>query len=160
MKKIILFILIMLIIIFGIYNKQQTIEEEETTYVINGTEKIVNGYEDIEGEFVSRIYKIGYNSILLLDTKDMTQDILENRKGNGVLIIERVIGIVDDDKEGDGIILNTSDKDHNYISYRNVNFETRNGTIILSYFVYNPNTNYVDDVVRRYDFVLDREYED
>lgn len=30
------------------------------------------------------------------------------------------------------------------------------GTVFLSYMVYNPDNNYIDDIMERYDFILDR----
>ena len=48
----------------------------------------------------------------------------------------------------------------NKCSYNNVDFQTYDGTIILTYLVYNPNTTYTDDIIERYDFCLDREFED
>lgn len=162
MTKIIAWILsIMAILSLNACNRHNIAEADENTYLINGTQKTVADYTDIEAKVISYLNSKGYTSLLILDTEDMTTDILENRKDNGVLVVERVIGMVTNkEKDGDGIILNTSDKDHNHISYRSVDFETSNGTIILSYFIYNPNTNYFDDVIKRYDFVLGREYED
>ena len=99
--------------------------------------------------------------MLIYDTDELTAEILENRTKQDSIIIERVIGMVTNrEQDGDGIVLNTSDTVYNYISYRSVDFETCDGTIILTYFVYNPGTDYVDDIMERYDFVLDREYED
>lgn len=59
---------------------------------------------------------------------------------------------------GDGIVLNADDE--YYISYRGVDFPTCDNTIILNYFIYNPDTTYTDDIMERYDFVLSREIED
>ena len=162
MTKIIAWILsIMAILSLNACNGYNVAEMDKNTYIINGTQKTVADYTDTEEKVISYLNSKGYTSLLILDTEDMTMDILENRKDNGVLVIERVVGMVTNkEKVGDGIILNTSDKDHNYISYRSVDFETSNGIIILSYLIYNPNTNHIDDVIKRYDFVLDREYED
>lgn len=107
------------------------------------------------------LYENGYEYMLIYDTDELTAEILENRTQQDSIIIERVIGMVTNrEQDGDGIVLNTTDAEHNYISYRSVDFETCEGTIILTYFVYNPGTDYVDDIMERYDFVLDREYED
>ena len=32
----------------------------------------------------------------------------------------------------------------------------RDGTVFLSYMVYNPDNNYIDDIMEPYDFILDR----
>ena len=76
-------------------------------------------------------------------------------------IVERAIGIVTNrERQGDGKILNTDDDYYNYISYRNVDFNTCDGTIVLTYLIYNPDTSYTDDIIERYDFCLDRNFED
>jgi len=31
------------------------------------------------------------------------------------------------------------------------------GDTILTYFIYNPDTNYMDDILERFDYVIDRE---
>ena len=131
------------------------------TFVINGTEKEVADYYGIEDAFVLDIYQNGYEYMMIYDTEELTAEILENRTQQESIIIERVIGMVTNrEQDGDGIVLNTKDTEYNYISYRSVDFETCDGTIILTYFVYNHGTDYVDDIMERYDFVLDREYED
>lgn len=63
------------------------------------------------------------------------------------------------ERPGDGRILNTEDTQYNYISYSGVD-DTRDGTIILTYLLYNPGTDYEDDIMERFDFILDRSYED
>lgn len=84
---------------------------------------------------------------------------MENRTNLDGVVVEKMIGMVMNENNGNGIILNTKDTEHNYISYNNMDFETHEGTIILTYYVYNPETNYLDDVLERYDFVLNREHE-
>ena len=76
-------------------------------------------------------------------------DIIENRNGN--LIIEKVIGIVTNAETGDGHQLGNADY---YISYSSVD-NIRNGNIICTYFIYNPDTNYADDILMRFDYVID-----
>lgn len=130
------------------------------TFIINGAECEVADYYGIEDTFMLELYENGYDNMLIYDMDDLTADILENRIQSDSIIIERCIGIVTNKEQaGDGIILNTA-AEYNYISYRNVDFEIYSGTIILTYFIYNPGTDYVDDIMERYDFVLDREYED
>lgn len=95
----------------------------------------------------------------IYDTDELTADILEHRTESDVLIIERVIGQVTDGKTLDGKVLNTEDDYYNYISYRYTYLPITEGTVLISYFIYNPMTDYVDDIVNRYDFILDRRYE-
>ena len=46
--------------------------------------------------------------------------------------------------------------DYYYISYRSVE-DFQEGDTILTYFIYNPDTNYTDDILERFDYVIDRE---
>lgn len=75
---------------------------------------------------------------------DRLTDILENR--NGKIIIEISEGVVLD-AEGNG-----ADSLGNYIKYEN-SFSV--GDIIQSVFVYNPENNSVDDIVYRYDYLIE-----
>ena len=77
------------------------------------------------------------------DSSDLTEDILANRQGK--LIIEKCVGTVTDDEK------NGSLEDGSYISYVNIN--CAKGDTVTTYLIYNPNTNYIDDVVDRFDFV-------
>lgn len=43
-----------------------------------------------------------------------------------------------------------------YIPYKIGDYQMRDGTVFLSYMVYNPDNNYIDDIMERYDFILDR----
>lgn len=88
------------------------------------------------------------------NTGDLTAEILENR--NGDIIIEKAIGKVLNDN-GDGKILNTKSK-YNYISYRSVK-DAKAGDIILTYFLYNPDNNAVDDILYRFDYIIDTKTE-
>ena len=99
------------------------------------------------------------------DAVDLTEEMLINR--NGDLIIERVYGLVVDE-EGNGRVLMTHEdieKAHNrdyngiaeynyYISYKGTP-RVEKGDIMLSYFVYNPDSNYSDDTIARFDYIMD-----
>ena len=78
---------------------------------------------------------------------------------NGIF---RWISPVETNKErkGDGRILNTDNERYNYISYNGCDLEYTTGTIIVTYLMYNPNTNYEDDIIERYDYILDKNFED
>lgn len=95
--------------------------------------------------------KIG--AIEIVDSADLSLEDLENRKGK--IIIEKCIGVVEN-SDGDGRILNCADPDYYYISYRSVE-DFQEGDTILTYFIYNPDTNYTDDILERFDYVIDRE---
>lgn len=88
----------------------------------------------------------------LVDSSELTHEMLLNR--NGVMIIERCYGIVTS-SNGDGEVINCADPEHDYISYRSV--ENANvGDIILTYFFYNPDSNFVDDIIHRADFIISK----
>ncbi|MDD5980145.1 MAG: hypothetical protein PUC23_03435 [bacterium] len=161
MKKIIICLMSMVMVIsFAACGNYMNVNNQNAC-IVDGNEKIVVSYGDIESNFIIMLNEMGYDNISVYNTDDIPDRVLENRKGKNITIVERVIGKVTNlDKNGDGIILSTSDSTYNYISYRGLDFETNDETIILSYLVYNPDTNYTDDIVERYDFPLDREYED
>lgn len=87
------------------------------------------------------------NICQVYDSSDLTEDILANRQGK--IIIEKCVGTVTDD-EKNGAIQN-ADSDYNYISYADV--DCIKGDTVITYLIYNPNTNYIDDVVERFDFI-------
>ena len=124
-------------------------------YRINGKWKSVNSYAEIEREFISTLPENGYVSSAIFDASELTTEMLESRSSE-VVIIERCISIVTNaNEEGDGKMLNY---DGDYYIKHDKGIE--DGTIMLSYFIYNPNTQYYDDIIERYDFVLDTEYVD
>ena len=84
----------------------------------------------------------------IISTADLTADELEHRDGK--LIIERVIGVVDDD-EGNGHVL----ADGSYIAYKSTKCDVAKGNVVCTYFVYNPDTNAFDDVLMRFDYVIE-----
>ena len=87
------------------------------------------------------------NICQIYNSSDLTEDILANRQGK--IIIEKCVGTVTDD-EKNGVIQN-ADSDYNYISYADV--DCIKGDTVITYLIYNPNTNYIDDVVERFDFI-------
>lgn len=96
------------------------------------------------------------NIVQIYNTVDlMNGDILEHR--NGKLIIEQRVGIVTNKETGDGKILGLEEND--YICYSRVK-GIRDGSIVLTYFIYNPDTNYIDDIMYRCDYIIDRSHED
>ena len=128
-----------------------------TVFRINGIERNVGDYLETEELFIMELTEKGLGSYQMYDASELTAEILENR--NGITIIERCVGMVVDKTKGDGIILNAYDPEYNYISYRSCGQEVRDGTILVSYMVYNPDTTYIDDIVERHDFVICRDYE-
>lgn len=87
------------------------------------------------------------NICQVYNSSDLTEDILANRQGK--LIIEKCVGtVLDDEKNG---AIQNADSDYNYISYADV--DCAKGDTITTYLIYNPNTNYTDDVIERFDYV-------
>lgn len=98
---------------------------------------------DFEPTVINAKSNANDNICEIYDTEDLTEDILTNRQGK--LIIEKCIGtVIDDEKNG-------SLENGSYISYENV--DCVKGNTIVTYLIYNPDTNYTDDVVNRFDFV-------
>ena len=97
--------------------------------------------------------KYGEGKFKIYDPDKITYDEIIHRKGTGTVLIERLIGI--SDSSGDGTILNTEDKRYNYISYKSTPMDFDTGNLIVTYCVYNPDTNYDDDIINRYDFELE-----
>lgn len=83
------------------------------------------------------------NICQIYDSSDITEDILANRQGK--LIIEKCVGTVTDDEK------NGSLEDGSYISYADV--DCAKGDTVVTYLIYNPSTNYTDDVIERFDYV-------
>lgn len=133
-------------------------KEKSVTVELNGSQHTITGFEEIESSLISLLSAAGDNNIELYDCSELTAEVLENRKGT--TIVERCIGIVTDKQAGDGRILNLPEDCGCYISYRGIYRPISDGTIMLSYMVYNPDSNYVDDIIERYDFVLSREWEE
>ena len=89
------------------------------------------------------------------DSQEINSYMLESR--NGKLIVERMIGIVLDDA-GNGQMLNTSDPVYNYVNYAGIS-GIRAGDIVITYLVYNPETNFIDDIIQRSDWVVGNIYD-
>ncbi len=76
-------------------------------------------------------------------------ELLENRDGK--IIIEKAIGVVLDE-EGNGELLNCNSCSNCYIKYGKS--DENIGDIVLTYFIYNPDSDYYDDIMLRYDYVI------
>lgn len=143
--RIVSIILCLVIILSGCSSLHEMTQRTEVEYV--------NSYKPIEENFVLDINEPYH----IYDPDELTTEILEHRTEHNELIIERLIGR--SARNGDGVILNTSDS-HNYISYKHTGLPYIDGTILLTYCIYNPDSNDTDDIIERFDFILDREHED
>ena len=87
----------------------------------------------------------------VIDCNDLTEEMLTTRKEKNIMYIERIIGKVTDN-EKNGTVLNPPEDGGYYISYASVE-DARKGDLIVTYCVYNPFSNYDDDVIERWDFI-------
>lgn len=87
----------------------------------------------------------------VIDCNDLTEEMLTTRTEHHIMYIERIIGKVTDN-EKNGKVLNPPEDGGYYISYDRVE-DARKGDIIITYCVYNPFSNYDDDVIERWDFI-------
>ena len=89
----------------------------------------------------------------VIDCNDLTEKMLTHRssKKHHIMYIERIIGKVTDN-EKNGTVLNPPVDGGYYISYASVK-GARKGDLIITYCVYNPYSNYDDDIIERWDFI-------
>ena len=87
----------------------------------------------------------------VIDCNDLTEEMLTTRKEKNIMYIERIIGKVTDNKKN-GKVLNHPVDGGYYISYASVD-DAEIGDTIITYCVYNPYSNYDDDVIERWDFI-------
>lgn len=89
--------------------------------------------------------------VKVIDCNDLTEKMLITRAERNVMYIERIIGKVTDN-EKNGTVLNPPKDGGYYISYASVD-DAEIGDTIITYCVYNPFSNYDDDVIERWDFI-------
>lgn len=89
--------------------------------------------------------------VKVIDCNDLTEKMLTTRADHNIMYIERIYGIVTDN-EKNGKVLNPPEDGGYYISYASVE-DARKGDTIITYCVYNPYSNYDDDVIERWDFI-------
>lgn len=87
----------------------------------------------------------------VIDCNDLTEEMLTTRTERNIMYIERIIGKVTDN-EKNGTVLNPPEDGGYYISYASVE-DARKGDLIITYCVYNPYSNWDDDVIERWDFI-------
>ena len=85
---------------------------------------------------------------VVIDSRKLTHKMLVTRKKKHIMYIEVCKGTVKNKKK-DGKL-----SDGSYISYKKVK-GCHKGDKIMTYCVYNPFTNYDDDIIERWDFVTD-----
>ena len=87
----------------------------------------------------------------VIDCNDLTEEMLTTRADHNIMYIERIIGKVTDN-EKNGKVLNPPKDGGYYISYASVK-GARKGDLVITYCVYNPYSNWDDDVIERWDFI-------
>lgn len=135
MKKTIVKIIIAAIVISGAFVAGTTLNVTEKEYNI----------EDYEKEITDPVYVVRDNDLLIIDTNDYTKDeafdLIASRNGKLVIMVEHGT-VVSEKGDGEGNL--------GYIKY---DADLAVGTKVKTYFTYNPETNYEDDIVERYDFI-------
>ena len=114
------------------------------TVIGNTTSATVQATEYTEAVKVAPITKV-------IDCNDLTEEMLTTRTEHNVMYIERIIGKVTDN-EKNGTVLNPPEDGGYYISYASVE-DAEIGDTIITYCVYNPYTNWDDDIIERWDFI-------
>lgn len=94
-------------------------------------------------------YAESLDLIEVVNSTDLTMEELAGR--NGKLIIEQVVGKVTNAETGAGYIIGYPEY---YINYSRVE-GIQDGDVICSYMVYNPESNYEDDILIRFDYIID-----
>lgn len=85
---------------------------------------------------------------------ELTDEMLANRTADE-LIIEHDTGVILNDS-GDGEVTNPFDPQYNYISYIDIMGYAKPGDTVTTYCIYNPYTQYEDDIKFRIDIVNGR----
>lgn len=128
----------------GKLKKVITITLASISILGNTTSTPVNATEYTEAVKAAPMVKV-------IDCNDLTEEMLTTRTDHNVMYIERIYGIVTDN-EKNGTVLNPPVDGGYYISYKSVK-GARKGDLIITYCVYNPYSNYDDDVIERWDFI-------
>lgn len=159
---VILTVMLLIVIISMLIGLSCGLENRLLSDTENSVSKLYGDYMTNVGtkyeEVLSLYYSERYNcEVKVYDSCDITWDLLESR--DGCVIIERCKGRVLNSITGDGEVLDINNEGYNYISYRQCG-NICGGTLMMTYFVYNPSSTYIDDIIGRYDIVVSREFED
>lgn len=90
-----------------------------------------------------------YKKVKIISTGKKCDKAIAHCKGKKYFIVERCTGIVINSRH-DGKIRNGS-----YISYRCVK-GVKKGNTVVSYFVYSRSNNACDDIIKRYDVIVEK----
>lgn len=89
------------------------------------------------------------NGFDAIDSADCVDEYWNHK---GTVFVERLIGKVIDDN-GNGKVLNTAEiTEYDYINYSTC--KANKGDIIVTYCLYNPESNGEDDIIARWDYII------
>ena len=94
-----------------------------------------------------KTFRIKGAKVVFISERNLTERKLLTRKAKRIVYVERCIGRVTTN-DLDGVTTNGE-----YISYRSLRGYARKGDEVLSYFVYDPTTTWIDDSYR-FDVIL------
>ena len=153
MKKLILFITVMLIVSAVLLHPvttqaKCTCGDPYCVYSVRtetGAKRIIKKYIN---KFI-RVGKYKNYKIKFVRTRDLTYNKLVKRKRDKIIYVEVCTGYITNDVLYDGIM-----SDGYYIGYSYVDDTLKKGTCLRSYFIYSPATTYCDDIIYRSDRVI------
>lgn len=98
---------------------------------------------------VEKVIRHKYKRVKILNGNDSPEfwHKIEIRKGKRFYYVEKVIGTVKNAKTGDGVA------GCGYVNYKRVK-GIKNGSKVVSWFVYSRNNNACDDIIARYDVII------
>lgn len=91
---------------------------------------------------------------VIIDASELSKQTLNRRADEELLVVERVVSRIN--KDGKGEVVNTGGVGKDTLNFRHSGLPITEGDLMLTYRIYNPMTNDVNDVVNRYDYILDR----
>lgn len=95
-----------------------------------------------------RTFRLAKAKIRFVSEGKLTRRQLLSRKAKRIVYVERIVGRVTDNK------LNGVTTNGHYMSYRSLRGYAHKGDEVVTYCVYNPFSNAIDDVIDRFDVVL------
>lgn len=95
------------------------------------------------------------NGAILFDNSELSEIPLNDRQGK--TYIELCVVQVKDIETGEGKILNSFDEYRSYCYIGDMpEYDLQNGDIIAKYFVYNPQSNAEDDIIKEYSMIVEK----
>lgn len=89
----------------------------------------------------------GIKKVKVISERELHIRTLQKRKKNGVLLIEKITGVVVNKK------LDGKTSCGNYICYQRLRGYVKPGDKVITLCIYNPCTTYTDDISHRFDYI-------